>query len=1266
MRKNSLFKRTVAIALAGTLAFGNLISAVAGVTNASVDRLGEVTLPEPNYTFDFESALADTQGLTAVKSAAGSVEIVEDAQKGKVLHITDGGTAVFGENYLKLPEDVFKNVTADTGASVSMWVKLPETLDHAWSVLFSSTPTTYNEWNLWKVNANLVSGVNGGNPHAWGDSNAHNLARNTWHHVTITLDKTDLKVYADGVQVSVVQNANAAHTDGFTGMLAQAALNKFNVLGAGGFPDGEKTGDKDIADCYYDDVAFYATALTAEQIKSIYDTSVVKVESITITPATATVSNSYVYASEEDKNNGTIATSELGSIQLSATVAPETAFVKDFTWSIAEADKDKATVDTTGKVTLTNKVQDGDTVTVNATASDGSEVVGTCTITASVTETIESKKVTAVSVSDQTLLLGYDNAGKPLGKSVTLQPVIEPADADVKDVVFTTANSDIVAIEGNTITALKVGEATVTVTSKSSSKVSSDFKVTVKQGTFGELTSDFTAESFGSANSGNEKMTGDFNINYTFTNKTKGTNNWDNFVFELTDGTNWQTLRADAFALTQALGNTTWTGAPTDWAPFKADMQDATVTVCVSRQEDIIEVNMHVVGNTTNNTYDIKAVVEGTNIADTLYMHITGENVEISNIKLANSAMSLDKTELELNTGSTGDITLAEATVPSTTVIKNAVSSDEKIATVKVVDGKVTVTGVKAGTATITVEASNGMSQTCKVTVTDVVITGIELSKAETTIEKGKTETITATIKPAGATAAISWTSGNTSVATVDSKGVITAVGPGTADITAAVGEIKAVCKVTVVSPLTGIELSKAELTLENKKLGENVTFGKSTLTVTYTPADTTDDKTVTWTSGDNKIATVDSKGVVTAVAESGSTTITAAVGKFTKTCKVTITTTEIKDAVYATGVTLDKSTAQVEAGKTVQLTAAITPDNASIKECDWTSSDETVATVDTNGLVTALKAGKTTIKATTKDGTNKSAECTVTVTAAKVAVTGVTLDKTSVSLEEGAVQKLTATVAPTNATVKDVTWSSDTPAVATVDKDGNVKAIAAGTAKIKVTSNDNAAISAVCDVTVTAKQTENPNPGGDKPGTDKPGTDKPGTPVVKPTLTLNRTSATLYTGKASKSVIVKSAVTGTSKAVKWNSKNRKVATVLNGKITAVKAGKTTITATANGITKTVNITVKNPTITMKQGKKNFKKSKLTVKKKKSVTLKISVKPAKSGISIGKLTKKQKKIATVKFSSKSGKLTIKGKKKGKFTITIKSGKASKKIKLTVK
>lgn len=181
----------------------------------------------------------------------------------------------------------------------------------------------------------------------------------------------------------------------------------------------------------------------------------------------------------------------------------------------------------------------------------------------------------------------------------------------------------------------------------------------------------------------------------------------------------------------------------------------------------------------------------------------------------------------------------------------------------------------------------------------------------------------------------------------------------------------------------------------------------------------------------------------------------------------------------------------------------------------------------------------------------------------------------------------------------------------------------------------------------------------GDK--TDQGGTgDK--TPAA--TLSLDQTKVTLYTGKASNSVTVKPTVTGASKTVTWKSSKSKVATVKNGKITAVGKGTATVTATANGITKSVQVTVKNPAITIKKGSKKFTKSKLTVKKKKKVVLKVTVNPKNSGISIAKLTKKQKKIASVTL--KKGKITIKGKKKGSFTLKIKSGKATKKIKITVK
>ena len=164
--------------------------------------------------------------------------------------------------------------------------------------------------------------------------------------------------------------------------------------------------------------------------------------------------------------------------------------------------------------------------------------------------------------------------------------------------------------------------------------------------------------------------------------------------------------------------------------------------------------------------------------------------------------------------------------------------------------------------------------------------------------------------------------------------------------------------------------------------------------------------------------------------------------------------------------------------------------------------------------------------------------------------------------------------------------------------------------------------------------------------------------------MKLSQTSVVLYTGKESNSIAIKADVTGASKNVTWASKNPKVAKIVGDKIVAVKAGKTTVTATANNITQEVKVTVKNPSFTLKQGKKKFTKNKLTVKKNKKVVLTVAVKPSKSGISLSKLSKKQKTIASVTL--KKGKLTIKGKKKGNLTVTLKSGKATKKIKVTVK
>ncbi|MBO5280595.1 MAG: Ig-like domain-containing protein, partial [Clostridia bacterium] len=168
---------------------------------------------------------------------------------------------------------------------------------------------------------------------------------------------------------------------------------------------------------------------------------------------------------------------------------------------------------------------------------------------------------------------------------------------------------------------------------------------------------------------------------------------------------------------------------------------------------------------------------------------------------------------------------------------------------------------------------------------------------------------------------------------------------------------------------------------------------------------------------------------------------------------------------VSVTGVTLNKSSATLTEGDTLTLTATVAPTNATNKNVTWKSSDTTVATVS-NGVVTAKKAGTATITVATADG-NKTATCTVTVKAKTISVTGVTLNKTSATLTEGDTLTLTATVAPTNATNKNVTWKSSDTTVATVSN-GVVTAKKAGTATITVMTADGSK-TATCTVTVKA-----------------------------------------------------------------------------------------------------------------------------------------------------------------------------------------------------
>ena len=168
---------------------------------------------------------------------------------------------------------------------------------------------------------------------------------------------------------------------------------------------------------------------------------------------------------------------------------------------------------------------------------------------------------------------------------------------------------------------------------------------------------------------------------------------------------------------------------------------------------------------------------------------------------------------------------------------------------------------------------------------------------------------------------------------------------------------------------------------------------------------------------------------------------------------------------IRVSSISLTKSTLELTVGDQASLDATISPDNATNKKIRWSSSKESVATVTPDGIVEAISAGTAFITARSEDS-GVNAKCEITVKEKVISVTGIALNKTSLSLSEGEEFTLEATVTPDNATNKKISWTSDNEAVATVSAEGVVKAIKAGTANITATSEDSG-VSAKCEITV-------------------------------------------------------------------------------------------------------------------------------------------------------------------------------------------------------
>lgn len=260
------------------------------------------------------------------------------------------------------------------------------------------------------------------------------------------------------------------------------------------------------------------------------------------------------------------------------------------------------------------------------------------------------------------------------------------------------------------------------------------------------------------------------------------------------------------------------------------------------------------------------------------------------------------------------------------------------------------------------------------VTWSEKLLSDISISNAPQSLTIGSSAMLEANVDSDSYVKYVSWESSDTSVLRVLSNGKVVAVGQGEAVITASIGEATSSVTITVTgeqpceSGLTGVSLDRYTLTLYAGEEAEQ-------LTATLKPEGT--EATIRWTSSNQTAATVSQDGKVTPLA-AGVTVVTAAAGDYRASCIVTVQPKRVR----VTGIRFDEPTHTLMMGSTVTLQPIIAPDDATVKNLTWVSSDEQTATVSRTGIVTALSVGETTITATTVDG-GYSAEIKIIVTAA-------------------------------------------------------------------------------------------------------------------------------------------------------------------------------------------------------------------------------------------------------------------------------------------
>lgn len=384
--------------------------------------------------------------------------------------------------------------------------------------------------------------------------------------------------------------------------------------------------------------------------------------------------------------------------------------------------------------------------------------------------------------------------------------------------------------------------------------------------------------------------------------------------------------------------------------------------------------------------------------------------------------LTVEKQALIVAVGRTAQVKAAAAPYAARKAGISYQSSDEGIATV---DSRGRIKGVSVGECQITVKSNYDESVAATVRVSVVKpVKRLAAQVESASIHIGQSTRITCAYTPEDATLQSAvYASSREKVATVDENGVVTGHARGQAVITvkSADGAASARVTVKVLQPPTSVSLSPETLTLTTGK--------KAAIKAVVLPKNA-DNKKLTWFSSDESVATVDSRGRVTSVAP-GQAVITAA-------CEddpsVTASVT-LRNMRLASSVSFPEKSYDVTVGHTFQLEPQVLPEDTTNKAVTYKVKNPKIASVDENGLVTALKGGKTTVTVVSTDGSKRRATVTIRVV---VPVTGVSFKQPGIRVGAGNYTYVTAVLEPENATIQNMTWSSSDESVATVKGSAN------------------------------------------------------------------------------------------------------------------------------------------------------------------------------------------------------------------------------------